>query len=513
MPQLSVKTLLLLLPLLIIGCGEEEAPPPPPALADLPALPEPASEESTPRGETREVAELRIALVGEVRGEIEPCGCPTLPYGGFVRRERLLRTLPDPLFHLDAGETLLEGFSASRADRDARSALVMSLSALVGVDAWAPGPSDLAAVGLAGLRGAPVPAISATWRGADGAALLPGWTVLEEGGVSLGVIGLSGAIQDPDLRDSVVMLDAVAAAGEALAALPSGLDLVVGLGSLSEADADRVAALPGIAAVLTTRGRQYDPPRSTAGGLVVEAPDRGRYVEVLHVRLGSGPGEPLRQLPEGRLWQELLTLRTQAGVADTPERQAVIQDAISEREVVFSEEGRGRNLVFVEHTPLSSALDGPAQSTPALAAFKDETLVRAAEAAARQTTPTEPGYAGSGRCISCHSAEMARWVVTDHAVAWQSLLTRQATDNPECIGCHSTGFGQPGGFGELSTASVRKYKAVQCEACHGPMRGHPEDDAIHAVPITEQTCRQCHDPANSPDFELESYLRRGSCQQ
>ncbi|MFT5679098.1 MAG: hypothetical protein ACI8RZ_000002 [Myxococcota bacterium] len=507
MTPLSVTMLLLL-----SGCGEPE-PPPPLSLADLPALPEPAAESAVPRGVEREVVELRIALVGEVRGEIEPCGCPTLPYGGFTRRERLLKTLPGPLFHLDAGETLLEGFSARRADRGERAKLVMSLSKLVGVDAWAPGPSDLAAVGLDGLRDAPVPAISATWRDAAGAPLLSPWVVLEEEGVSLGVIGLSGALQDPDLRDTVMMRDPVEATREALSQLPEGLDLVVALGSITDEDAARVASVEGIAAVLTTRGREYDSPLRTTGGLVVEAPDRGRYVEVLHVRVGSEPGVPLRQLPEGRLWQELLTLRTQTSVATEPERQAVITAALAEREVMFEADGRGRNLVFVEHTPLSSALDGPAESAALLLEFKDETLVRAAETAARKTTPTEPGYASSGRCISCHSSEMARWVVTDHATAWQSLLTRQATDNPECIGCHSTGFGEPGGFGELTSVNVRKYKAVQCESCHGPMRGHPEDDAIHAVPVTEGTCVRCHDPANSPDFEFETYLRRGSCQQ
>ncbi len=507
-----MMTLPLTILLHLIGCGEAENEPPPPLTA-LPVLPEASTASDAPRGVERAVSELRIALVGEVRGEIEPCGCPTLPYGGFVRRQRLLQTLPGPLFHLDAGETLLEGFSANRTDRSERAALVMSLSAMVGVDAWAPGPSDLAAVGLERLKDAAVPAISATWRDADGEPLLKPWVVLEEDGISLGVIGLSGALQNPDLRDSVTMHDPVEATREALQQLPDGLDLVVALGSINDDDAIQVAALEGLAAVLTTRGRQYDLPRTTDNALVVEAPDRGRYVEVLHVRLGAGPGEPLRQLPEGRLWQELMTLRTQATVATAPERKAVIAAALSDREAVFTVEGRARNLVFVEHTPLSSSLDGPSDLAPLLSEFKDETLVRAAETAARQTTPTAPGYAGSGRCIRCHSSEMARWVVTDHAVAWQSLLTRQATDNPECIGCHSTGFSEPGGFGELTAANVRKYKAVQCESCHGPLRGHPEDDAIRAAPVTEETCLKCHDPANSPDFEFENYLRRGSCQQ
>lgn len=504
--------LTVLMALFLISCDEDRLPPPP-AVADLPPLPEPASKIELSRSDVRDPVELRIALVGEVRGEIEPCGCPTLPYGGFVRRERMLKTLPSPLFHLDAGETLLKGFSASRADRDDRAALVMTLSEQVGVDAWSPGPSDLLAVGIDGLRRAPIPAISANWHDPDGAPLLQPWIVLEEAGVRLGVIGLSGAISDPDLRDSVLVADPTAAAAQALSALPADLDLVVALGSISDEAAEQVATLEGISAVLTTRGRTYDAPEAGAHGLLVEAPDRGRYVEVLHVRVGSSAGEPLRMLPEAREWQELLTLRTQASVATAPQKVATISAALAEREDMFSEEGRGRNLVFVEHTPLSSALDGQADSSALLAAFKDDRLVQAAAAAASATSPTEPGYASAGRCVSCHEKEMARWVLTDHALAWQSLLIRDEADNPECIGCHSTGFGEPGGFGELSTGAIRKYKAVQCEACHGPLRGHPQDGAIAASPVTEAGCIACHDQANSPDFEYTSYLRRASCQQ
>ena len=51
-----------------------------------------------------------IAAVGEVRGEIEPCGCPTLPYGGFARRDMMLQEM-QPSFHVDVGEMLLKGFS------------------------------------------------------------------------------------------------------------------------------------------------------------------------------------------------------------------------------------------------------------------------------------------------------------------------------------------------------------------------------------------------------------------
>ena len=192
-------------------------------LSGLPPLPEIAAEAAAPAGPPRpgEPLSLRIALVGEVRGELEPCGCPTLPYGGFVRRQRLLDELRadggGPLFHLDAGETLLKGFSSDRADRDERAEAVLDLSAEVGVDAWAPGPSDLIVIGIDGIQRAGLRATSASWRGPNGERLLPPAVVVERDGARLGVIGLSAAPTEPTLQAVIQTDDPVDAARDALA--------------------------------------------------------------------------------------------------------------------------------------------------------------------------------------------------------------------------------------------------------------------------------------------------------
>ena len=52
-----------------------------------------------------------------------------------------------------------------------------------------------------------------------------------------------------------------------------------------------------------------------------------------------------------------------------------------------------------------------------------------------------------GKCVRCHSQEMSKWSLTKHARAWETLILRGEENNPECIACHSTGYGQPGGFG------------------------------------------------------------------
>lgn len=509
-----LSSVLLLSGALPAGC-EDPAPTPTHALPTLPARQETLSDQ--PPGVERPLRLARLALTGEVRGEIEPCGCPTLPFGGFARRERLLDQLRaepgGPVFQLDAGELLLEGQS-TRARDEERIRLVLDLQRAVGVDVWVPGPTDLGALGLEGLRAEAARAdgpriLSATLADPSGALVLAPSAVLERDGVRVGVIGLSAGPTDAALRAQVQTLDPVEAARSALAALPGDLDLVVALGNTPDDVADRVSAqVPGLAAVLTTRGASFQDPRRPTGGLapVIEAPDRGRYVQVVQARLGSEGGAPLTLEPDAREWRDLAGLARMTGEdPKTVARRAELQAR-------FETLGRGRNLALAEPIPLGANLDGQTRVDSLLRDFRADALADAATEAAKPTTPAARGYASSGNCVNCHTSEFARWAFSDHAKAWESLVMRKETKNPECVGCHTTGYGEPGGLGELTPTNLRRMKGVQCESCHGPLRGHPNDDAVRSRPIAESTCRSCHDAANSPDFDFATYLPRATCQ-
>lgn len=490
---------------LLAGCPEDRRTPP----APLPPLPDPpARVAEDPPGEARAERELTLVLTGDVRGEIEPCGCPTLPFGGFERRERLLAELPalGPAFQLDAGELLTKGVSTWREDRQGRAEVLLRASAAVGVDAWVPGPSDLLALPIDELRRASAPlALSATWTDAQGALLFPPATVLSRDGRRVGVIGLSAPPTAPEVQDQVQTRDPVQAAREALATLPADLDLVVALGSVTDEEADRVAReVPGLAAVLTTAGRAWDEARLVDGVPVIEALDRGRYLQVLSTHLGSTPDRPLQLAPDPPTWRTLLALRRQAGPEGSP--------ALATAEASLRALATGRNLAWLESRPLGEDLDGPARVTALLGAFKQRTLDEATARAQAPAAPAEPGFATAAGCTTCHLDEFARWSFTDHSKAWQSLVVRQATEDGECLPCHTTGFGQPGGFGAPTPAAVRAFKSVQCEACHGPMKRHPDDPSVKGRPITPESCTGCHDAANSPDFDYATYLPRATCQ-
>ena len=474
---------------------------------------------------------MTLAVVAEVRGEVEPCGCPTLPFGGFSRRGAALQGLAaeGPLLQLDAGELLVKGnLTTDAVDRVERARLVRRLSTAVGLDAWSLGPTDLWALHESGdlddvLAAKRPRVVGATWqRTAPGSAPEPA-AVLEQDGLRIGVIGVSSPVNDSAASpEGWLALEPAAALARGLAALPADLDLVIAMGDLDEGQADLVAQQPGVALVLSTPGRTLDPPHSprradgSPGALVVEVPDRGRYLQVLRIEIGGPADLPLVELPEAAAWRARSTARAVAR-----QRGGAVPPAV---EAPFVELGAGRNLVMVERVPLAADLDPVAAAAPggdevaqALAAHRDARVRAAAVAAAAPPTPMEPGYAGGGACARCHSSEVARWALTDHAQAWLSLVGADrgagpaATTDPECASCHTTGFGQKGGLGTLQGPELNHLKGVQCEACHGPMRGHP-DVPMQPPAITAARCVACHDAANSPDFSFATYAARASCQ-
>lgn len=93
----------------------------------------------------------------------------------------------------------------------------------------------------------------------------------------------------------------------------------------------------------------------------------------------------------------------------------------------------------------------------------------------------EPNYEGRKKCGSCHRSQLESWEKTAHALAMDSLAPQARAEakkkagldpakdyrqDPDCIGCHSTGFGHEGGF---EPKDPSKYLVgVGCESCHGP---------------------------------------------
>jgi 2',3'-cyclic-nucleotide 2'-phosphodiesterase (5'-nucleotidase family) len=115
-------------------------------------------------------------------------------------------------------------------------------------------------------------------------------------------------------------------------------------------------------------------------------------------------------------------------------------------------------------------------------------------------------YIGTDMCRRCHEQEYQVFAETAHAHALASLEKTFDENNPECIGCHVTGWEQPGGYG-LDKRNRDILKSVQCEACHGYGTAHSRDQAA-VFAEAEATCIACHDKANSPEFDFEKYWKK-----
>ena len=93
----------------------------------------------------------------------------------------------------------------------------------------------------------------------------------------------------------------------------------------------------------------------------------------------------------------------------------------------------------------------------------------------------EHSYVGNKKCKMCHIKEWNSWSSTKMAQAFELLKpgvraeekkkaglepTRDYTKDPQCLSCHTVGYGKAGGFADI--ASTPDHGGVGCEMCHGP---------------------------------------------
>lgn len=115
-------------------------------------------------------------------------------------------------------------------------------------------------------------------------------------------------------------------------------------------------------------------------------------------------------------------------------------------------------------------------------------------------------YVGEAGCAGCHAAASRRWARSDHARALLTLERAQHAHDPECLACHVTGMGHPGG----ADTGRAPLEGVQCEACHGPGSDHvtAPSAGYGALPRDASACVACHTVAQAPDFAFAPYWRR-----
>ena len=159
-------------------------------------------------------------------------------------------------------------------------------------------------------------------------------------------------------------------------------------------------------------------------------------------------------------------------------------------------------------------------------------------------------YIGNAKCKMCHKkeekgAQYSKWEATSHAGTFKTLKSEKAAQiakkkgiesdawkAPECLKCHTTGFGaggyevkdeafwSPAADDKAGAKAVKRMTGLQsvgCETCHGPgskykskktmlaiYNGEVEGSTVGYNTISEEACTRCHNE-ESPTFKSFNY--------
>jgi len=392
-------------------------------------------------------APLHLVYTGGTRSSLEPTAANGVTAGGLARRATIIRVLvrthPNALV-LDAGGL----FSGDAAPDRARCALHLRAMRDLGYRAVGAGPDELRFG----------PAFPDSVSGPDGPALLScnlwdsrsddlafePFRIFDVDGLRVGVLGLSGRI--PGAAAHYVLKDPEIAAIGAVAGLEARTDLILLLSGL-DGDLNQLLAerIPAINVILARHSQETI--RWVGSTAILGAATAGDWVGRATVSVGPSG---VNVVARGRI-QATDEIAPDGAVSDTLE-------------------------AFYDRHALPG--DGMQAAAPG----------------------NENRFVGAGTCATCHSDVYTNWLSTAHARAFETLLAGQAHFHPDCLPCHTTGYGHTGGFGPGNRET--DLAGVGCESCHGPGRSHVRRPGAGNIGPGSgvDVCLRCHTTQQSPDF-------------
>lgn len=525
------------------GCGESPAEP----------TETPAHEVALPP------ATFTLAIITDLKGYLEPCGCTSRPLGGIDRVAARIATTraAGPTLTLMAGDLFFSGQThgphASAGDA-AHGAEVPPAEATAAPAEVAVNPS-FAARAQAGQDALNAEAVADVVAGFEVAAALPGAHDRENpealaalaSRARLPLVGMSATnavlrevagrrvlVLGVAEEDSVAAAEAVRAQLTAPAFAPR--DLVVALTRGGRRTARAVAQVSGVD-VVVLGGADVDealPPGDVGDALVLHASRQGQGVTVAGIYLppvgaARAGANPILDVSAWSLTARRETL--QADIRELTTNLARWEQEGADAQQIERQRGRlvgmqaelasmappplpegqlALNAAFFELPPDAPQEAAVTAAMEALARRVNEhNRVALADWAPEPVANGEPHFVGSAQCQSCHSAAYAWWSNHPHGRAYSTLEVRHKQFNLSCVGCHVTGYLQPGG----STVTHLNDGAlidVGCENCHGPASAHVASSGTVAPPrrdVPESVCVGCHNPEHSDRFVYEVFRR------
>jgi len=390
---------------------------------------------------------LRVLFTGETLGELEPCNCSGKMAGGLPVRGGYIAAQPGQFLLLDVGcvGNGVRDFEVLRAQAALRGMKQM------GYDAVNIGEHELwlGRTGLNQLMGLGVPFVSANSVDESGSPAALRYLILKRSGLTVAVTGLvddSRSLPGPGLR--------VTPPRETLARLIPELREKAGvIVLLADLDLDVVRDLahefPELSLILFRGKGDSHAPELVNRTVVASIYGEARYIGDLTLSWQSEH----RLSGEGKA--VLLDDRFPPSLKVIPATIEWYKSAIRGRAFDLAQQGPGWDRI--------------------------------------QPQKAESGnrFIGSDTCAKCHPYQYPRWKDQRHARAMQSLQKGGYEWSPECVVCHTVGYGSPDGY--TSMADTPQFANVGCEDCHG--RGlilqNGRCKGLARRP-NEQTCRQCH---------------------
>ncbi|MEZ4219794.1 MAG: multiheme c-type cytochrome [Polyangiaceae bacterium] len=470
---------------------------------------------------------LRLWLLSTAAGALEPCGCRKDMLGGVDHAAALAAASGDvPQLLVGAGPLF---FMNPELDERARTqelwkaeALADSLRAMKLV-AWAPGANDWAAGGdvrqtLAKRSGAKSLAANLNDSPAGGVQ------VVQAGELKVGIVGLSEPLIAGTPPEGVKVRPIEAALKSARTRLDQeGANLRVALLAMRRGKALRLLeSVTGFQLALIgkpfDRGEGNDaatPPVLIGETLVVEVPNHLQalarvdfYMREGITQFKDGTGVEIserrtrltarvRELSERiEQWEK----RGDVNAADLAARRAE-RDAASKELAGLEDPAPPKEGSFFRYELLEvkqSAGEDKAVKQQLAAYFKrvnDHNREAFKDRLPKEPAKGESRYVGVEACAVCHVEERAFWSKTQHARAYPTLVRDHKQFNLDCVGCHVTGYDEPGGS---TVTHVDKLENVGCENCHGPGSRHVDDpenkSLIVAAPEKTLCASKCHHP-------------------
>lgn len=455
-----------------------------------------------------------LMVSADLRGYLGPCGCAASMRGGIERMARQvieLRRTGRPVLYLDAGDSLFGRLQLEEAwipQEERKAQALAQVFQLMGIATRAVGELDEAR-GAGFRRSLGLPEQETPLR------------LLELAGRQVAVVAAGSESE---------LFAAARQAREARASFVLGLlhqDLQL---------AQRTAERAGLEADLLVAGHASgqlsgEESKLVRGALpVAQVQSKGRALLRVELHFGGAEGERFELLPGpadrerelSALEARIELLRKEVNqLAPRPEalalRRAKLEELILRRQALAQAPlppPEGKNAFTVRFVPLESSLPGLPEAEEVVRAHDREVARLNLEWAkergqdCRAPKQGEAAFVGSEACRPCHQRAFPAWEGSKHARAYRTLDEQGKAFRLDCVRCHLTGMGSPGGVCRVDQVEGRAE--VGCESCHGPGSLHalrPKAERLLGKPGLAE-CRHCHDAENSPHFELEQYLAR-----